>query len=89
MKIVQKYVAENGREFTSADECELFEKDPDAHALVGLSVDNVIDIISGEDRENGLCVERIGRRLAKERQARGDKLREPTSGEPETANNGN
>lgn len=89
MKIIQKYVAENGSEFTSADECELFEKDPDAHALVGLSIEDVLGIINAkvEYREKGLSVERIGRRIGKERTARGDKLREPssTSGDSENA----
>lgn len=81
MKTIQKYVADDGKEFVSKEECELYEKDADAHALVGLTAEVMTDMLDGGYADIGLCVERVGRRLARKRQEREEALRKPRNGE--------
>lgn len=77
MKTVERYQADDGQEFRTAEECTLYERDKDAHALVGISLATMTAILDGAHgtEDLSLALERVGTRRRLERQKRGDKLR--------------
>ena len=79
--MIEKYEADDGRQFDTRPDCELYETDKDAHALVGLTAYNLLDVVNGDGYEDvALCIERLGRRLAKDWQSRGDLQRKTPRG---------
>ena len=85
MKIIERYQAEDGREFATAEECEFYERDSDAHALVGLGIADMTAVLDGDAPDLALALERLGTRLRKARQDRGEKLRGGARGSDEPA----
>lgn|GEM_PF-5476433 len=75
MKPVQKYEADDGRLFDSADECAFYEQHPDLYALAGLTLDQ-LRAVAKDGGDIGMSIERAGRRLGRERIEREGPMRQ-------------
>ncbi|MBP6749595.1 MAG: hypothetical protein KA144_08150 [Xanthomonadaceae bacterium] len=70
------YVAFDGKEFQTEDDCRSHERAQSGGRLVGLTEAQIAAALSGEDRELGDAFETIGRRVAQGRIERGELKRE-------------
>jgi hypothetical protein len=64
MKTVERYQADDGQEFRTAEECTLYERDKDAHALVGISLATMTAILDGAHGTEDLSLALRARRHA-------------------------
>ena len=75
VKIVQKYIADDGTEFDTSDEAKNHEADALPSKLVGLTLEQVRAAILREDTALADAIEKIGGAIAILRRESGEKRR--------------
>lgn len=71
MKTATKYIADDGKEFDTAEECKAYEEKEELKSLCGLTVHEILNTLSGSKPELAAAFERIGRQCAANRIASG------------------
>jgi len=75
MKSITKFVADDGKEFDSADACRAHEEAASFEMLVGLTTDQLQRALSREDGVLADAIERLGRKIQAKRLEAGETRR--------------
>lgn len=87
MKAVTRYVADDGKEFGTQDECRVYEETVSFNLLVGMTPEDLHNALSRNDLNLADAIERLGRKIQNKRlDAGGSKrVRKPKVSEPQAA----
>lgn len=75
MKVIEKYLSFDGKEFSNKDECAAYEQEHSESLLCGLDDADIAGALDGTNSLLGDAIERMGRKIAQARIERGERKR--------------
>jgi hypothetical protein len=70
--VVKKYVASDGKEFDTREEAVAHDEGHKFDALIGLTEEDIADVLAGKSREVGDVIEKLAASVARKRRKDGD-----------------